>query len=120
MDADSTVAEAINVLSERTRDDTFKAHCSKLKDDMFICKFEYDSKKMKKKVLNTIRCLRKVFKRHSGSISSSTKVKINDFKSENVLYKGMMSISIDNLYSSFFNAELIDDVKDTIFYKLYT
>lgn len=118
MNADETVANAINVLSGRTKEETFSLHCSKLLDDKFICKFEYSSNIERKRIVKTIKSLKSLFRNFSGK-SSSSNIEIREIKSELGKDKGLMTISIDNVYSSFFGKENLDYIKDTIFYKLY-
>jgi len=118
MSIEDTVTDAINALAERNRDDVFNSHCLRILDDKFIFKFEYASKIEKNRVVKTVKHLKSAFKKFRGKSSSSI-IEIKNIQSEIAKDRGLITISISDVYSSFLGKQNLDYLKDIIFYKLY-
>lgn len=118
-DADTTVRDAINALSGKSKEEIVETHLSRPKRDMLMVKVEYSSKQERVRAKKTIDTLFKIFKKNSNKSPSGSKVIKNDIRSEVTKERGMMSVSVTEVYSSFWEEESLGVIKDTIYYKLY-
>jgi hypothetical protein len=118
-DADTTVRDVINALSGKSKEEIVASHLSRPKKDMLMVKIEYSSKNERVRAKKTIDTLFKIFKTNSNKSPSASKVIKNDIRSEVIKDRGMMSVSVNEVYSSFWEEENLGVIKDTIYYKLY-